>query len=440
MEISEDEWIDLHRSIQETIYDLFEENILHMCNPNMQKELCNEVMNIFLESIGEDEYEEEFYEELQELIEQIFDAEMESMDVPKRALTMTIETMNYMSNEHINNLQTQIDLLRDIPQPAQKSKEWYEFRYNLISASNLWKIFSSQSQQNSLIYEKCKPFDISKYETMNTFTSGSLHWGVKYEPVTTMIYEELYQTKVEEFGCIQHPEYNFIGASPDGINVDNTNNKFGRMLEIKNIVNREITGIPKMEYWIQTQIQMETCNLELCDFVETRFKEYDTSGDFYNDESEHEYKGIILHFIEQPIISDDCEDFSHIKPTAPHYVYMPVQLEITKQSVEIWIQNTKVEMRSRNLTWFNTIYWYLDEYSCVTIPRNKRWFQNAIEQIKDCWDIILKERENGYEHRAAKKRATTEITLDASGNIYKTNIKKNEGVCLIKMDENGNLL
>ena len=39
MEISEDEWIDLHRSIQETIYDLFEENILHMCNPNMQKEL-----------------------------------------------------------------------------------------------------------------------------------------------------------------------------------------------------------------------------------------------------------------------------------------------------------------------------------------------------------------------------------------------------------------
>ena len=46
------------------------------------------------------------------------------------------------------------------------------------------------------------------------------------------------------------------------------------MLEIKNIVNREITGIPKNEYWIQTQIQMETCDLSFCDFVETRIKEF----------------------------------------------------------------------------------------------------------------------------------------------------------------------
>ena len=97
--------------------------------------------------------------------------------------------------------------------------------------------------------------------------------GVKYEPVTILIYEDMYKTKVEEFGCIQHPEYNFIGASPDGINIDETNNKFGKMLEIKNIVNREITGIPKTEYWIQTQIQMETCDLNECDFLETRFSE-----------------------------------------------------------------------------------------------------------------------------------------------------------------------
>ena len=29
------------------------------------------------------------------------------------------------------------------------------------------------------------------------------------------------------------------------------------MLEIKNPVSREITGIPKEEYWIQMQLQME---------------------------------------------------------------------------------------------------------------------------------------------------------------------------------------
>ena len=48
-----------------------------------------------------------------------------------------------------------------------------------------------------------------------------------------------------EFGCIPHPTYPYIGASPDGINIDSESNKYGRMLEIKNIVNREITGYTK---------------------------------------------------------------------------------------------------------------------------------------------------------------------------------------------------
>ena len=52
-------------------------------------------------------------------------------------------------------------------------------------------------------------------------------------------------TKISDFGCIQHEKYNYIGASPDGINTDPNSILYGRMLEIKNIVNRDITGIPK---------------------------------------------------------------------------------------------------------------------------------------------------------------------------------------------------
>ena len=48
------------------------------------------------------------------------------------------------------------------------------------------------------------------------------------------------------------------------------------MVEIKNIVNREISGRPSEAYWIQMQLQMECCNIDVCDFVETRFKEYET--------------------------------------------------------------------------------------------------------------------------------------------------------------------
>ena len=56
-----------------------------------------------------------------------------------------------------------------------------------------------------------------------------------------MIYEDMYQTKVGDFGCLQHKKHKFIGASPDGINVEHTNARFGHMVEIKNIVNRDIT-------------------------------------------------------------------------------------------------------------------------------------------------------------------------------------------------------
>ena len=98
--------------------------------------------------------------------------------------------------------------------------------------------------QNSIIYDKCKPIDTKKFSTVNI--DSPFHKGHKYEPLSTMMYEYLYDTKVGEFGCIKHDVYNFIGASPDGINIDETNIRYGRLLEIKNpFSDRKINGIPK---------------------------------------------------------------------------------------------------------------------------------------------------------------------------------------------------
>ena len=110
-----------------------------------------------------------------------------------------------------------------------------------------------------------------------------MHHGNKYEDVSIMLYESLYKTKVKDYGCIQHDIYEFLGASPDGIVVDSNSSRYGRMLEIKNPTTREITGIPKEDYWIQMQLQMETCNLNECDFLETGFKEYNSQEDFMED-------------------------------------------------------------------------------------------------------------------------------------------------------------
>ena len=62
-----------------------------------------------------------------------------------------------MLTQNYEIIDKQIAYLKSKPQPIQRTKEWYEFRQNLITASNAYKAFENQSSKNQLIYEKCQP-------------------------------------------------------------------------------------------------------------------------------------------------------------------------------------------------------------------------------------------------------------------------------------------
>jgi putative phage-type endonuclease len=276
--------------------------------------------------------------------------------------------------------------IRGKPQPDQRTPEWYRFRHNLLTASNAWKAFESQACRNQLIYEKCKPLQLLSQETEYVNTASPMHWGQKYEPVSRMIYEHLYKTTVADFGCLQHDVHAFLGASPDGINVDPASQRYGRMLEIKNIVNRDITGIPKKEYWIQMQLQMETADLNECDFLETQFSEEGDEDDNKSSSSSNALMtGTILYFM---------------KNGKPHYEYEP----IGSAESEAWF-NAAMERNQAHM-WMKTIHWRLEKMSCVLVLRNKLWFQHAIRGLDDLWQTVVQERRNpqGCEHRAPKRR------------------------------------
>lgn len=267
-----------------------------------------------------------------------------------------------------------IDYLSNLKQPEQKSPEWYAFRHDHITASSAYKAFGTQTAKNSLIYEKCMPM----VERSSGLSENSLTWGHKYEPLTTMLYEQRMNTTVKEFGCIEHPQYPFLAASPDGIVIGPN---YGRMLEIKNVVSREIDGIPKKEYYIQMQLQMEVCNLDECDFVETKFVEY-TYEEYIQDQGT---KGIILVFI---------QDNKFI------YKHMPQNI-MDHVSIDQWMNDTM----QTNEGWFKNIYWKLEVFSCVLVKRNKLWFQSAIPVLEDIWRIICMERQSGeFIKRAPKKK------------------------------------
>ena len=301
----------------------------------------------------------------------------------------------------IDIMRKKIEYLQSVPQPEQRTNEWYEFRAKHLTASNIWKAFISESTRNQLILEKCQPVNLIKFG--NTSLDSPMHWGQKYEPLSVMLYEHIYQTKISDFGCIPHRTIKFLAASPDGIVTNADSLRYGRMLEVKNIVNREITGIPKMEYWVQMQLQMEVCELNECDFLETRFTEY-LSKEEYEEDMETKYKGMLMLFMSAsgkpvyefaPLASEAGTNASEAGTNASEAGTSEAQAEDT------W-QDAMME-KHQTLTWIKNIYWKLDEFSCVLVLRNKFWFASALPQLEEVWATIEREKEHGYSHREPKK-------------------------------------
>lgn len=310
-----------------------------------------------------------------------------------------------VSPPNVETIQEKLKILNNVFQPEQRTEEWYAFRTTVLTASNIWKVFGSESSINSLIYEKCKTTVVDVLNSNDYFvnTDSPMHHGVKYEPVSVMIYETLYSTKLGQYGCIKHPIYDYIAASPDGINIDSTNERFGRMVEIKNIYNREIDGIPTENYWIQMQFQMEVCGLDECDFFETRFKEY-TEEEFYNDIIS-KYKGVIVHFSKKNDI---------IK--TPYYQYMPMSILLEKKFICLWIDSKKRELENEYIM-ENIIYWRLDEMSNVLVLKDSKWIDVSIPKIVKVWETINHEKVNGYSHREPKRRIKKNYDEEESSNI-----------------------
>ena len=398
--IEEENTIDFIESALELMDIYIEENPTAVSEPDFHECFVDSVKELFFIQFEEQIYfNEDIEDDMNDILDDAFNIYFETFYQGRTTNEEVVESV--FQNNNINNLnKIKIEYLRTLPQPVQRTPEWYLFRHNLITASNAYKAFESQSTVNQLIYEKCQPLKMNDDKFSMVNVNSTFHWGQKYEPLSVQIYEHIYNTKIEDFGCIQHNTYNFLGASPDGINVDTESPLYGRMLEIKNIVNREITGIPKKEYWIQTQLQMAVCDLDECDFLETKFTEYQNFSEFCNDGQEKtekgEFKGIIMYF--------------STKEGRPFYLYKPLQITDYTE-IDNWEEQMieKYESSEHNMLWIKNHYWKLEKLSCVLILRNRKWFQDNIVQLEKVWNIILKERETGYEHRAPIKRVKKEV-------------------------------
>ena len=259
----------------------------------------------------------------------------------------------------MSQISPQVLKLLEIPKIEQRTKEWYDMRETMITASDWASVFGKgggSDGKKEIILKKCgkgKPF------TGNIYTE----WGIKYEPVASELYALRNNLQLYEFGVIRHPKYPYLGASPDGITPD------GVMLEIKCPYSRKITGNIPHYYWIQIQGQLEVCDLDKCDYLECKFMEYNSLAEYLSDKITD--KGCIVVYID----NDGNKSYEYSK------------MNITVDEYHKWCNQLKQSIPS-NKRQIQITFWKLITYSILHIDRDREWFSNNLPVLTQTWNEI----------------------------------------------------
>ena len=316
-------------------------------------------------------------------------------------------------NEHFNKL-------KNLPQPAQRSQEWYDYRFNRITASDM----ASAIDLNP--YEPIESFILKKCDPNFPFRdNATVFHGKKYEPTATMIYEHIYNTRVFEFGALPSEKYSFLGASPDGIcskyTLDNKfSDRLGTMLEIKCPVTRDIHTKGKIEgdicpfyYYCQVQQQLVCCELDVCDFWQCKLIEYKNRSDYLSDDCDdcstthgidgtkmdidnRLKKGIILEFYPRNFVPEFEGDLPEWKSK---YI-IPKRLDMDSTQYDGWTIKMMDQYKklypdiNKDYYFYRIIYWKLEMSHNVAIKRDDKFFANVLPILEDTWAKILYYRAN----------------------------------------------
>jgi len=288
----------------------------------------------------------------------------------------------------INKRRTQLERLKKIKLPEQRSKEWYEMRKNKLTASSL------ASAIGHCHFQSRDELILSKIEEKPFEPNPITEWGVKYEDVAIMFYEELYNVKILDFGCVPHPEFDAFGASPDGICDDTGNDDYiARMVEIKCPPKRKFTKTVPPHYLMQVQGQLEVCDLDECDFLQVKILDYNDFEEYCKDTFEID-----------GILQNGRTNLNYPKGVTITYKegeklsYKYSLLNQTNQELLDWIESQPKE-KLHEIKW-----WKIDRYECTLVKRDRGWWINSIDKILDFYKDLLHYRNDPDELQTLKDR------------------------------------
>jgi putative phage-type endonuclease len=413
-----------------------------------------EEINTLIDAIDTDEFDS--VEEIVEYVNESYNAF--ERKIPQDILMDIIKNkcnIKYIVDEITTDdlyekiIDEKIYYLKNVPQPEQRTKAWFDMRNNMITAS------SAATALGENPYEKVDGFVMEKVFGREFMDNEFVHHGKKYESVATMLYEHLKNQKVDEYGLIQHQKYSFLGASPDGIctkyTLDGEINlkNYGRMVEIKCPYRRKINMDGDIDnhicphyYWIQIQLQLECCDLEYCDFWQCEIKEYTSIEEWM--------KPVDLnHRMEQNISSPIEDDWTYgfvLQYKMNNYVkrndtdrevfcskYIYAENHLGDYQTKIILANKmKEENTIPGYTFDKVLYWRIVNSHCCEIKRDRKWFSDKLPIFKDVWDrinylrkdkeagkifrdvILAKKEENKEKYANRKNKVIMETSIDSN--------------------------
>lgn len=236
----------------------------------------------------------------------------------------------------------------------QRTDGWHAKRGEMITASEVYGVFGSESARKEVMMRKLVPRPPGESSSI-----PALAWGTRFEPIAKRIYEERTNCTITDVSCVQHPVHTFLGASPDGLIVCDDPKRYGRLVEFKCPISRKPTEEIPAGYVHQMQMQMECTGIDECEYVEFRFRQVNYS---------------------EWVKSTDIKGVFH--------VYEDGRVEYDTEGVGEDYQ---------------TIRWVLGSIEEKFVPRDPTWMSRHLDGLRSFWNEVLEHRKNGT--RPEEKRA-----------------------------------
>lgn len=270
-------------------------------------------------------------------------------------------------------LYVKMERISKLEQIEQRTEKWLEARKTIATGTavaNFLGVCGHYGYKEE-ISNRINP-DKAAEKSKSFENVLAVNWGVRYEPITKMVYEKLYNKHVNDIGLVIHPKYKFMGASTDGVTDDGIN------IEFKSPVTREL-GILPLQYWVQTQVQMQTLDLFLTHFFECKFDEFNV------DDSDYEV-------LDGNLSGYYIEVYNTLKKEYK-YIYSEVGCvyDWVMEKVDGLLDKTNVI--NDNLIIVRCMKWKVNCYNMIQIPRSDEWFDFIRDSLQSVIEEVNKERE-----------------------------------------------